>query len=281
MFSTKQMTNSKSGFTLVEVVIASGLLCLLVAASYVGISSVTHSARIMSQRVTAQGACIALLETMKYEYDQLANGKTSEPDSSQDDVMTKALELVQQGLGPGCKNMELSWEVEGAEGAPNRKNVKISCTWEFTDKYWKSGKSNLQHTEDLWSVITASASTYTQTKNLVINHMCLNPNYKASPKSYTLPSKLRIVSIDGTVYTQKNLADGTMPANVYARSVEVFPGGPGEQTPFTNKKEILNNAKSYAYYSRSDDYPLSISITSGSGKYYMDVQCSNASATIE
>ena len=56
--------SSKSGFTLVEAVVAAALMSLLVAASYIALSSASHAARLMSQRVTAHGMCMTLFEEM-------------------------------------------------------------------------------------------------------------------------------------------------------------------------------------------------------------------------
>ena len=56
--------NYKGGFTLVEAVVAAALMSLLVAASYIAVSQTMYSARLMSQRVTAQGMCMALYEDM-------------------------------------------------------------------------------------------------------------------------------------------------------------------------------------------------------------------------
>ena len=52
---TTATSNPKGGFTLVEAVVAAALMSLLVAASYIALSSASHAARLMSQRVTAHG----------------------------------------------------------------------------------------------------------------------------------------------------------------------------------------------------------------------------------
>lgn len=278
----------KSGFTLVEVVVACALLGLLVVASFIAVTSVTHASRLMSQRVTAQGMCTALLENMKnVPYDCLPAQGTADA-SNYDDIYVgiKASDIVSKGLGPGSQNVTLTYEIESGEGAPNRKNVKITCAWEFTDHAWFVDHGNGIHHEILEAVLTDRYSTSTESMVLNVTGFKLNPNCNLSPdhRSYTLPSKLRIVDTDGKVWTQKDLESGGM-SSISARSVEIFPGGGGIQEGLYTSfpKLTVNNSKTYAYYSKDDSTPISVSISSKdrNGIYTMSMNCDDASVNIE
>lgn len=279
----------KNGFTLVEVMMASALLCLLVAASVIAVNSVSHSARLMSQRVAAQGMCTALLEAMKVvPYDSLADGDTGmdnavRSDGTYDYLLSRAQDIVATGLGPGTINVNLEYDVEpGQTAIPNRKDVKITCTWEFTDRAWRVGRDKGTHSEVLEAVLTDRYSTSTERMVLSVSGLKLNPNYNPTPKSYSLPSKLRIVDTDGHVWTQSDLAKNTMPSSISARFVEIFPGGGGEQKPYSNfPKRTVNNSKTYAYYCKDDSEPISVSISKSNGIYSMNMHCDDSSVIIE
>lgn len=281
------MMKKNAGFTLVEVVMASGLLCLLVAASFIAVSSVMHAARAMSQRVSAQCMCTALLEAMKgLPYDNLASGDAIRDEGVVDYISIKAQDIVANGLGPGCRNISLSYEIEQGDGTPNRKNVRITCTWEFTDRIWRMNHAKGTHTEVLEAVLTDRYSTSTERKVLNVVGLKLNPNcnLSAEHKSYTVPAKLRIIDTDGRIWTQQELSNGNMPESIAARSVEIFPGGGGElQYPYTNFPKLsVNNSKTYSYYSKNDSMPIVVSIyKSNDGIYRMNMNCDDATVNIE
>ena len=288
---TLQTGSSNSGFTLVEVVIAAALLCLLVACSILGVTSVTHASRLMSQRVTAQGACIALFEEMKacavdnsltaVDSDTADHGEGGETNPFRR-LDGKMAFLESQGLGPGSRNMHLSYFVVAAEDNPMRWTVTVKCSWEFMDRTWSGTERNLVHEEELQGMIVDSYSSSGRKMELSVNGMRLNPNYNASTKSYTIPSYMRIVDANGNVYTHNDLASGRVPASIDAVSVVVYPGGGGEQKPYPNNPNlVVNNAKTYAYYSRSDDNPISVSLTRSNGLWMMNMYCSDASVNIE
>ena len=283
--------NSKSGFTLIEVAIASALLCLLVVCSILGVTSASHASRLMSQRVTAQGACMALLEEMKAcaVDDQLSAVDSDNADHEEAGETNPFIRLdgkmrflEAQGLGPGTRNMHLSYLVGAAEENPMRWSVTVKCTWEFTDRSWTSRGGNLIHEEVLEGMIVQSHSLSGQRMGLSVTGLKLNPNYNSVTKSYSIPSYMRIIDVNGNVYTHNDLASGKVPASIDAVSVVVYPGGGGEQKPYqNNSKLVVNNAKTYAYYSRSDDNPISVSLSKSNGKWSMNMYCSDAWANIE
>lgn len=298
----------KDGFTLVEVVVSCALLGLLVVASFIAVTSVAHSAHLMAQRVTAQGMCTALLENMKLvRFDRLSKGEDQDDtDDNNDDsdyweghasqdgdysddkdvVGILAHDIVARGLGPGSRNVTISYEVRNGDGAPNRKDIRITCSWEFTDRVWYKSQARGTHTEVLEAVITDRYSTYAEKLVLNVSGFKLNPNCNLSTdhKSYTLPAKLRIVDTDGRVWTQKDLQSGGL-SGISARSVEIFPGGGGEQTGLYSGYPDLTvkNSKTYAYYSKDDSKPISVSISSKdrNGVYTMSMICADATVNIE
>ena len=74
-----------------------------------------------------------------------------------------------------------------------------------------------------------------------------------------------------------------MPSSINATSVIIYPGGGGEQSgKYSNARTLkINNAKTYAYYSSSDSNPISVTISSTGGKYYMNMHCDDAAVNIE
>lgn len=279
----------KVGFSLIEVVVACFLLGLLVVASFVAVTTVTHSARIMSQRVGAQGMCTSLFEMMKgLPFDSLSSGYADASSYSDDFAGLKAQDILAKGLGPGTLNVELVYTVEGGDGAPNRKNVRITCSWEFTDKVWGRSNGRVRHSETLEGVLTDRYSTSTERMVLNVSGFKLNPNCDLTPgqESYTLPTKLRIVDTAGNIWTHSDLVSGGLAGRTLnARYVEIFPGGGGEQKSLYSDfpKLVVNNSKTYSYYSMEDSSPISVTISSkdASGVYKMSMSCDDATVNIE
>ena len=191
----------KSGFTLVEVVVASALMCLVVAASYIGISTVMYSARRMSQRVTAQGMCLTLFEEMKgCVFGALVSSDAELDEGVSDPVAERAAFLMAQGLGPGSSDVSLTYTVDLADDAPKRRNVHIVCTWKFASPFGSS-EADATHTEELFGVILESFSSSGKKMYLDVNHLELNPNYNAAAGTFITPAYMRITDTSGNVYT--------------------------------------------------------------------------------
>lgn len=273
----------KSGFTLVEVVVASALMCLVVAASYIGISTVMYSARRMSQRVTAQGMCLTLFEEMKgCVFGALVSSDAELDEGVSDPVAERAAFLMAQGLGPGSSDVSLTYTVDLADDAPTRRNVHIVCTWKFASPFGSS-EADATHTEELFGVILESFSSSGKKMYLDVNHLELNPNYNAAAGTFITPAYMRITDTSGNVYTQTDLTQNKVPSSINATSVIIYPGGGGEQSgKYSNARTLkINNAKTYAYYSSSDSNPISVTISSTGGKYYMNMHCDDAAVNIE
>ncbi len=286
--------NPKGGFTLVEAVVAAALMSLLVAASYIALSSASHAARLMSQRVTAHGMCLTLFEEMKgCVFSAIVSSDAELDDGVIDPVQSKAAFLEAQGIGPGVSDVQLEYYVvpthdpvpQGlptANDSPQRKNIRIICSWKFASPFGAVTEGSDLHTETLEGVIVDSFSTSGKKMYLNVNHMELNPNYNAAANSFLLPAYLRITDTAGNVYDQ-NYLQNHRSLTVNATSVIVYPGGGGEQSgKYSNApRQIINNAKTYAYYSSSDNDPIQVQISYSGGKYYMNMQCEDASVNIE
>lgn len=272
------MTRTNSGFTLVEVVVASTLLCVLVAASYIAISSVSHASHLMSQRVTAQSTCITFLEFLKtIEYKQLENNYPK--------IEMERQRLIDNGLGPGSANMELEYNItpvaDDRDGNTIKaKKIKIEISWDFTDRFYGSDNVGRRTPETLWALITDSYSILCDVLSpLHGDSICLNPNT-------SLPSSLYVIDVDGNEYTEKDLKNGNLSGTVYAKSISFFPGGGGvQENKFSNKELKINNAKTYTYYSTDeigDQDPLILNFSqgyeNGDRKYNLSINCSRATA---
>ncbi len=264
---------------MVEVVVAVALLCLVVAASYIGVNSASHAARTMSQRVSAQGMCITLFEEMKgCFFGALASSSNTSAERTDDPVAGKAAFLVAQGLGPGTSEVTLTYAVPLADDTPTRRNVHIVCTWKSSS--FRGEQKD--HTEELYGVLFDSFSTSgKKMAPLDVNSLALNPNYTSGSANYGTPAYLQITDTSGNVYTQNDMA--RMPSHINAVSVVVYPGGGGEQAGvYSNARALkINNGKTYAYYCTSDDNPISVTISSNGGKYHMNMYCAEASVNIE
>ncbi len=278
-----ETNNPKGGFTLVEAVVAAGLMSLLVAASYIALNSASHAARLMSQRVTAHGMCLTLFEEMKgCVFGAIVSSDAELDEGVIDPVQSKAEFLRAQGIGPGASDVQLTYTVTLASDAPTRKDVKITCTWKFASPFGAVTQGADNHTEELEGVIVDSFSTSGKKMYLNVNHLELNPNYNAAAQSFLLPAYLRITDTAGNVYDQ-NYLQNHRSLTVNATSVIIYPGGGGEQSgKYSNApRQKINNAKTYAYYSSSDDDPIQVQISYSNGKYLMNMQCEDASVNIE
>ena len=275
--------NSKGGFTLVEAVVAAALMSLLVAASYMALGSASHAARLMSQRVTAHGMCLTLFEEMKgCVFGAIVSSDAELDEGVIDPVQSKAGFLRAQGIGSGASDVQLAYTSQLAPDAPTRKNITITCSWKFAAPFGAVSRGADIHTETLQGVIVDSFANSGKKMYLNVNHMELNPNYNAAANSFTLPAYLRIKDTAGNVYDQ-NYLQNHHSLSVNATSVIVYPGGSGEQSgKYSNApKQKINNAKTYAYYSSTDDDPIQVQISYSGGKYYMNMQCEDASVNIE
>ena len=273
----------RGGFTLVEAVVAAALMSLLVAASYMALGSASHAARLMSQRVTAHGMCLTLFEEMKgCVFGSIVSSDAELDEGVIDPVQSKANFLRAQGIGPGASDVRLTYSAALADGVPTRKNIQITCSWRFAAPFGAVAQGADIHTETLEGVIVDSFSTSGKKMYLNVNHMELNPNYNASVNGFPLPAYLRITDTAGNVYDQNYLRDHRG-LTVNATSVIVYPGGGGEQSgKYGNAPgQKINNAKTYAYYSSSESDPIQVQISYSGGKYYMNMQCDDASVNIE
>ncbi len=281
--TTTAISNPKGGFTLVEAVVAAALMSLLVAASYIALSSASHAARLMSQRVTAHGMCLTLFEEMKgCVFGAIVSSDAELDEGVIDPVQSKANFLREQGIAPGVSDVQLTYAVELPPDAPTRKNITITCSWKFAAPFGTVSQGADIHTESIEGVIVDSFSTSGKKMYLNVNHMELNPNYNAAANSFLLPAYLRITDTAGNVYDQ-NYLQNHRSLTVNATSVIVYPGGGGEQSgKYSNApRQKINNAKTYAYYSSSDDDPIQVQISYDKGKYLMNMQCEDASVNIE
>ncbi len=296
-FAFRKPKVARRGFTLVEAVVAVALMGLLVASSYIAVSKTMYSARLMSQRVTAQGMCMALFEDMHAQsFDMVfpSDGDVSE-NSDAHYVEARRQFLMSEGLGPGSSevNLEISFpENETADSyiaslgssasVPPYKEIQIECSWVFKPPFASSSDQSGIHTEVLRGTIFDITPRNSENSTLNIDHLSLNPHYDDG-SSYALPQYLRIVDENGIVYTKENLTKGTMPSNLRAVSVAVTPGGGGDQDIYLPDGAQVQNDKRYSFFSNggtSSSY-ITVRIYSSGGKYFMNLYSSDASFCIQ
>ena len=290
-------TCGREGFTLVEAVVAAALLSLLVAASYIAVSQTMYSARLMAQRVTAQGMCMALYEDMRaQQFDMVfsSDDEVSE-DSDAHYIEDRRQFLMAQGLGPGASNFEISFNTNisnkaedyiaaagTAANIPPYKEITISCSWVFKPPFASPNQSGL-HTEELRGAIFDIQPRNSENNSLNINHLALNPFFDVDNTVYAIPQYLRIVDENGIVYTKDNLKNGTMPSSLNAVSVAVTPGGGGEQDIVISDNTKIKNDKRYSFFSNSQSSAsyISVQINQSGGKYFMNLYSSDATCCIQ
>ena len=289
--------NPKGGFTLVEAVVAAALMSLLVAASYIAVSQTMYSARLMSQRVTAQGMCMALYEDIHAQAFDMVFSSNDEVSENSDAhyVEERRQFMMAQGLGPGSSNFEISFNtnvstkaeeyISGAGASANippYKEITISCSWIFKPPFASSDQSGL-HTEELRGAIFDIQPRNSENNSLNINHMALNPHFDVTNPAYALPQYLRIVDENGIVYTKENLQNGTMPSSLNAVSVAVTPGGGGQQDIVVSGDAKIKNDKRYSFFSNGQTAAsyISVQINESGGRYFMNLYSSDATCCIQ
>ncbi len=289
--------NCKGGFTLVEAVVASALMSLLVAASYIAVSQTMYSARLMSQRVTAQGMCMALYEDMHAQaFDMVFSSNDDVSESSDAHYIEERRQfLMAQGLGPGSSNFVISFNTNisgkaeeyisdagASANIPPYKEITISCSWIFRPPFASSDESGL-HTEELRGAIFDIQPRNSENNSLNINHMALNPLFDVDNTTYAIPQYLRIVDENGIVYTKENLKNGTMPSSLNAVSVAVTPGGGGQQDIVASGDAKIKNDKRYSFFSNGQNAAsyISVQINQSGGKYFMNLYSSDATTCVQ
>ena len=289
---------SQSGFTLVEAVVAAALMSLLVAASYIAVSQTMYSARLMAQRVTAQGMCTALYEDMHAQaFDMIFSSDDEVSDSSDAHYIEARRQfLMAEGLGPGSSALDISITNEPSAKAeaylaslgasaniPPYKEITIVCSWVFKPPFASSSSQSGLHTEVLRGDIFDIQPRNSGNNSLNINHMALNPHF-ADGTTYALPQYLRIVDENGIVYDKEDLRTGNMPSSLRAVSVAVTPGGGGEQNDITiaNGAKIKND-KRYSFFSNGGTAAsyISVQINQSGGQYFMNLYSSDATVCIQ
>lgn len=277
----------KSGFTLVEAVIASALLSLLVAASYIAVSQTMYSARLTAQRVTAQGMCLALLEDMRaLPFDTIFPSDADLlTDCASMFVQDRKLFMESQGLGPGTSNVSISYNTNENVSVtcefPHR-YITISCSWDFA-RPWQNGAA-VRHEETLEGMVFDLKPRSSSNTPLNIDNIALNPNYDAATQTFTMPQYLRIVDETGAIYTQSDLLADNIPSSLRAVSVVVTPGGTGQQNNIEVLEDVkVKNAKRYGFYSNgmTSAAMITVQIKQSGGKYFMNLYCDDASVSIQ
>ena len=287
----------KDGFTLVEAVVAAALLSLLVAASYIAVSMTMYSARLMAQRVTAQGMCMALYEDMHAQTFDMVFSSDDELAENSDAhyVEDRRQYMMAQGLGPGSSDFEIAFNTNMSDKAENYianagtaanippyKEITISCSWVFKPPFASSTQSGV-HTEELRGAIFDIQPRNSENSSLSINHLDLNPSFDVDNTVYAIPQYLRIVDENGIVYTKENLKNGTMPSSLNAVSVAVTPGGGGEQNIVVSGDAKVKNDKRYSFFSNGQNAAsyISVQINQSGGKYFMNLYSSDATCCIQ
>ncbi len=288
---------TKSGFTLVEAVVAAALMSLLVASSYIAVSQATYSARLMAQRVTAQGMCMALFEDMRSQSFDMIFSSEDEVSENSDAHYIEARRqfLMAEGLGPGVEDFQISITNElsakaesyiaslgSSANVPPHKEITITCSWVFRPPFSSSSGQSGLHTEELRGDIFDIQPRNSENNSLNINHLALNPHLDDGT-SYALPQYLRIVDESGIVYTKENLKNGNMPASLNAVSVSVSPGGGGEQGVYITDGTKIKNDKRYSFFSNGANAAsyISVQISQSGGKYFMNLYSSDATFCIQ
>ena len=288
---------SQSGFTLVEAVVAAALMSLLVAASYIAVSQTMYSARLMAQRVTAQGMCTALYEDMHAQaFDMIFSSDDEVSDSSDAHYIEERRQfMMAQGLGPGSSDFEISFNTNVSDKAqsylasagdsanlPPYKEITISCSWVFRPPFASSDQSGI-HTEELRGALFDIQPRNSESSSLSINHLDLNPRFNVDSTVYAVPQYLRIVDENGIVYTKEDLKNGHMPSSLNAVSVAVTPGGGGEQDIVISDGAKVKNDKRYSFFSNGATAAsyISVQINQSGGKYFMNLYSSDATICIQ
>ena len=285
----KSRNDRRGGFTLVEVVVASALLCLLVAASYVAVSQTMYAARLMSQRVSAQGMCMALFEDLRgLPFDAIFPSDAEAASAERHYIQERREYLMAQGLGPGATDVNIEFNTNAVSGGGpdlNYRDILIVTTWTFPPPFASATGQGGAHSEELRGAIFNLSPRVTQNNTLNINHLALNP-HQAEGQNYSVPQYLRIVAENGVVYTQSDLANGGVPSSLRAVSVTVCPGGGGEQEGVAittkNGTTTLKNAKKYGFFSNgmSESSLISVQINESGGKYFMNLYCDDAKQSL-
>lgn len=261
----------QEGFTLMEVVIASVLVCLLALCVYNGVSTVRGSARTMADHVAAHGLCVSKFERMKaiaFE-DVTTNNIVCAPEQV---VLNKL-----PGFGAGAElkawvsvtNITLGGST--AAGTPSYKKVNIVCSWDFFGRH---------RTEEMEGIIVDGYSTYSEVIELDLSGFVLNPN-KEFPASMLIVSAEKEEAEDGTmhpVYYDWQDLDSLAGKALTATAVVVHPGGSDAQKPFLDSpNRKIENSKTASFSCSDPAYPIHVRIRKQDGKYIMDLSCDRAS----
>lgn len=236
---------SEAGFTLIEAVIASVLVCLLAFCAYRGVTTVRGSARAMADRVAAQGLCLAKLEKIRsIAYEEVNRGN---PACATTNVVLNIL----PGFGEGNSLMAtLSVDINsGAEGeirSPAYKDVTVWCKWTFMGRERK---------ESVSAYIVDGYNTYAEVVSHNGEEIDLTPSGKR-------PSTFLIEAANGVTYDATNLPELASMGSVEVSTIVFCPGD--------------GNGKTSTYSRGSEPILMSIQ-ENGAGGYRMLLSCENAS----
>lgn len=252
MTRSASIHDSRNGFTLPEVIIASCLVLVLAFCAYRGISVIRRSARVISDHVAAQGLCLRRYEQMR----SIAFEEVTEARFPATEWTLNRL----PGFGRGNPiKAVVSCRISDPISGPLRKKVSVRCDWTFLGRAYH---------EEIFGVVVDGYSTYSEIVELLVDRLCINPNLE-------MPAMFAIVGRDGeTIYTWEDLDTlGT----VEATSVLIHPGCGGIQTPFANaRNRRIENSKVSVFSSNSTN-PITVHVTKEDGFYYLHMESACAS----
>lgn len=259
--------SANSGFTLVEVVIASVIACILALCAYRALSILGESSRAMADRVAAQGQCISKLERIRataYEDITLGSAVCSEETDVPLNVLAVAGEVKARVWVDSIKEGKL-----GDTLSPEYKTVKVCCSWTVRGR---------TRTESISGFIVNGYTTYANIITLNVTGLELNPNLD-SPATffvngfeYNEKGKLEPVS-----YSAADL-ESLKGRTIRTMSVVVHPGGEGVQNPFNDdRSRKVENSKTSSFSCSNLEKPIWLSVTKDGDTFKLNMYCEKVS----
>lgn len=259
--------SANSGFTLVEVVIASVIACILALCAYRALAILGQSSRVMADRVAAQGQCLSKLERIR---------ATAYEDITLGSAVCEAEEDVVLNYLPGSGNVLAKvWTESITEGrlgdtlSPEFKTVKVRCDWTFRGR---------TRTETITGFIVNGYTTYANMIELNVSGLELNPNLDAPATFFVNGFKYNIEGkLEPVAYSAADL-ESLSGKTVMAMSVVVHPGGEGVQTPFNDdRSRKVENSKTSSFSCSNMQKPIWLTVTKDNGSYKIHMYCEKVS----
>ena len=257
----------QSGFTLVEVVIASVIACILALCAYRALAILGESSRATADRVAAQGQCISKMERVRATaYEDITMG--SAVCGVENDVPLNVLGIS------GTVNAKV-WVDSITEGrlgdtlSPEFKTVKVCCSWTHRGR---------TRTESISGFIVNGYTTYANIISLSVAGLELNPNLD-SPATFFVngfetDEKGKLQPVSYSAADLEHLKGRTLSV----MSVVVHPGGEGVQNPFTDDRgRKVENSKTSSFSCSNLEEPIRLTVTKENGSFKLNMTCEKVS----